>query len=176
MEINLSISSSVNLEKELCIQESLIEKLFNEIVCLILKQDAVKEMSNNKYIFNKNVEEFEMDLYFCNNEAIQELNKQYRNTDSPTDVLTFAIQEDSPRIIGIPIVNLGEIVISIDKVKQQAQENGHSYFIEVVTLITHGVLHLLGCHHETDESYYKIVSLQKLVLKEITVPNNLLSY
>lgn len=176
MEINLSISSSVNLEEELCIQESFIEKVFNEIVDLILKNDAVKEMSNNKYIFNKTIEEIEMDLYFCKNQEIQNLNRHYRNIDEPTDVLTFAMQEDTPIIIDIPILNLGEIIISTDKVIQQAKENNHSTLVEIIILITHGVLHLLECHHDTDEKYNKILNFQNQVLKDISALKDLLSY
>ncbi|MBP5244904.1 MAG: GTPase Era [Clostridia bacterium] len=101
----------------------------------------------------------EISLTFTDNEGIRELNKEYRNKDVPTDVLSFPMFEngeieyddesDEP-------CALGDIVISLEKAKSQAEEYGHSIDREVGFLCVHSVLHLLGYDHETskdDEEY-----------------------
>ena len=176
MITNLSLSSSVNLEEELNIKEDIIEELFTEIVDFILKNDKVKKISNNKYLFNDYAKEIEMDLYFCKNNEMHELNKKYRDIDSTTDVLTFVIQEDEPVIIDIPILHLGEIIISTDKIIEQAKENNHSNIAEVIILISHGVLHLLECHHDTEEMYNNILNIQNQTLEHISDTKDLIIY
>ncbi len=88
---------------------------------------------------------------------IQELNRDYRGIDAPTDVLSFSQLEPGPgQIDGFPIPAgearlLGDIVISGDRVRSQAADYGHSQRRELAYLAVHGVLHLLGYDHETDE-------------------------
>lgn len=93
----------------------------------------------------------ELSVSFVNNRDIQELNKTYRKKDEPTDVISFALQDavsDSIGIVGsnAPLV-LGDIIISIDKVKEQAIEYNHSFERELGFLAVHGFLHLLGYDH-----------------------------
>jgi len=114
----------------------------------------------------KNYKELEIDLYLCDNQEIQKLNKEYRNIDQPTDVLSFSMLESEVNF-NLPILHLGEIIISIDKLVEQAQQNKHSNLHELVYLTSHGVLHLLGLHHKTDDNYNKIVSIQNEVVSNI---------
>lgn len=101
--------------------------------------------------------EAEVSINFVSNKEIQELNRNYRQQDRPTDVISFALQErvegEMP-IVGedIPLV-LGDIVISIDKTEEQAKDYDHSFERELSFLTIHGFLHLLGYdhHHENDE-------------------------
>lgn len=102
-------------------------------------------------------ENAELSVSFVNNTEIQELNKEYRKKDEPTDVISFALQDeitDSIDIIGsdAPLI-LGDIIISIEKVEEQAMEYNHSFERELGFLAVHGFLHLLGYDHmnETDE-------------------------
>jgi len=102
--------------------------------------------------------ETEISLTFVTNDEIREINREYRGKDSPTDVISFAMEEQGEgeiEIIGeedIPAV-LGDIIISIERAKEQAEEYGHSYKRELGFLTVHGFLHLLGYDHmnETDE-------------------------
>lgn len=115
-------------------------------------------------------ENTELSVTFVNNQRIHEINKEYRKIDRPTDVISFAMEE-----LGegeIPITNadmpriLGDIIISIEKTREQAEEYGHSFTRELGFLAVHGFLHLLGYDHETEEDETKMFSKQKDILNE----------
>ncbi len=102
-------------------------------------------------------QEAEISINFVNNKEIQEINRNYRQIDQPTDVISFALEETGEgelKVIGedLPIV-FGDVVISIDKAKEQAIEYNHSLERELGFLALHGFLHLLGYDHmnEVDE-------------------------
>lgn len=92
----------------------------------------------------------EVSVTFVNNEQIKELNKQYRDKDTATDVLSFPMGKDGKYDIdpntGAQI--LGDVVISMEKAVEQAKKYGHSMQREVGYLTAHSVLHLLGYEHE----------------------------
>ena len=79
-------------------------------------------------------------------QTIHELNSQYRNKDKPTDVLSFPLADDVYPWL------LGDVVISIDTAQRQARRRRHSLREEVLTLLIHGILHLLGYDHEISRS------------------------
>ena len=97
----------------------------------------------------------EVSVTFTDNEGIHELNKKYRGVDKPTDVLSFplfdydGVSEEPP--VDEILNNLGDIVISLEKAKEQAEEYGHSYKRETAFLCVHSMLHLLGYDHEKSE-------------------------
>jgi probable rRNA maturation factor len=112
----------------------------------------------------------EVSVTFVTNERIREINREYRNKDAVTDVISFALEElgegeveligtDMPRI-------LGDIIISIAKAKEQAEEYGHSFMREFGFLAVHGFLHLLGYDHMTEEDEHEMFTLQKEILDE----------
>jgi probable rRNA maturation factor len=86
----------------------------------------------------------DVELIIVDNETIRELNKTYRGIDKPTDVLSFPLEQT-------PGAPLGSVVISVEKAKEAAQKLGHSVHDEITLLYIHGLLHLLGYDHETDE-------------------------
>ena len=97
----------------------------------------------------------EVSVTFTDNEHIHLLNEQYRGVDRPTDVLSFPLTDfsgegDEPAI-DAPMVSLGDIVISLEKAAEQANEFGHSFERETAFLTVHSMLHLLGYDHETGE-------------------------
>ena len=97
----------------------------------------------------------EVSVTFTDNEGIHELNKKFRQVDKPTDVLSFPLFDfegdtEEPPIDEI-INNLGDIVISLEKAREQAEEYGHSFKRETAFLCVHSMLHLLGYDHETSE-------------------------
>ena len=97
----------------------------------------------------------EVSVTFTDNEGIHELNKKYRGVDKPTDVLSFplfdydGVSEEPP--VDEILNNLGDIVISLEKAREQAEEYGHSYKRETAFLCVHSMLHLLGYDHEKSE-------------------------
>jgi len=112
----------------------------------------------------------EVSVTFVDNERIQEINREYRDKDKPTDVISFALEEMGEgelEIIGedMPRV-LGDIIISIPRTKEQAEEYGHSFTRELGFLAVHGFLHLLGYDHETTEDEQEMFSKQRVILDE----------
>ena len=101
------------------------------------------------------------------NEFIHKINKEYRNIDRPTDVISFAFldNEDRQQLYKSkePVV-LGDIYISIDKAKEQASEYGHSLNRELCFLFVHGLLHLLGYDHMNEEDEKIMFKLQDEIL------------
>jgi probable rRNA maturation factor len=119
------------------------------------------------------VPEAEMSVNFVDNKEIQELNRNYRQKDSPTDVISFAMQESvegEMDIIGgdIPMI-LGDIVISVDKAKEQAIEYDHTYERELAFLTVHGFLHLLGYDHMNKTDEKKMFKKQEEILGEFGI-------
>jgi probable rRNA maturation factor len=139
----------------------------------------------------------ELSLVITGQERIQELNREYRGLDKPTDVLSFAMSEQkeedkskpflnsadgtldsrtdvitSPlfdNFIGPPdgFLHLGEVIISYPQASIQAQEQGHSIKIELATLIVHGVLHILGYDHEKPEMEPAMKAREKEILDSL---------
>lgn len=112
-----------------------IDVLYDFIDYLVLKENL------DNAIFN---------IIFINNNKIQEINKQYRHIDAPTDVISFAL-EDTEDGYKSEFRVLGDIYISLDKAKEQAQYYNHSLKREICFLAVHGLLHLLGYDHQTKE-------------------------
>ncbi|MHC5227474.1 rRNA maturation RNase YbeY [Enterococcus sp. LJL99] len=120
----------------------------------------------------KIAEDTEMSVTFMDNQAIQMINREYRNKDVPTDVISFALEEEGEH--EIPILfedegiyfprNLGDIMISIERAQEQAEEYGHSYERELGFLAVHGFLHLNGYDHMNPEDEKEMFDLQKEIL------------
>lgn len=97
----------------------------------------------------------EVSVTFTDNDGIRELNRKFRQIDAPTDVLSFPLfdfEGDSEEPPVDDMMNmLGDIVISLERAKEQSDEFGHSFKREVAFLCVHSMLHLLGYDHETSE-------------------------
>lgn len=107
------------------------------------------------------------DILYCDNEKTHEINKEYRQKDYPADIITFAIFADSEeKFVFDGEINLGEIIISLDKVAQNSKEKGTTFEDELYFLISHGIMHLLGFDHQTNEDYTFIVDAQNSALKK----------
>ncbi len=115
---------------------------------------VVKELSLEKCEFN---------IIFIDDNRIHEINKEYRGIDRPTDVISFAL-EDNMDVKYEDFRLLGDIYISVDRCYSQALEYGHSRQREISFLSTHGILHLLGYDHMNPEDEKKMFSLQEELL------------
>lgn len=120
------------------------------------EEDLEKELEELKEFLHKvakdeNLDNIIYNVIIVDNEQIHQLNKEYRNIDRPTDVISFALEDDDS-FNRTDIRVLGDIYISIDKVRTQKDEYGHSFKRELYFLAIHGFLHLLGYDHmEKDE-------------------------
>ena len=117
--------------------------------------------------FDRNTQ---VSVTFVDNEGIHEINRKFRNIDRPTDVLSFPLlgDDDLPddKLFSVP---LGDIVLSLERAKEQATEFGHSFEREVAFLTAHSVLHLLGYDHETGEEDEKIMRKKQNEIMEALV-------
>jgi probable rRNA maturation factor len=95
------------------------------------------------------LEDTELSLVLCDDAFIQDLNRDYRGKDTPTDVLSFSQREGEDADLEDPV--LGDVVISLSTAMRQAEELGHTVETELVVLLVHGILHLLGHDHERPE-------------------------
>ena len=137
---------------------------------------AVLDMENCPY-------EAEINLLLTDNDGIQEFNRENRNIDAPTDVLSFPnIEYDSPSNFDTVEAYLadyfepdtgelilGDIIISVDKVNQQALEYGHSTKREFAFLVAHSMLHLCGYDHMTSEEEKEMITKQEAVLNKLDI-------
>lgn len=116
-------------------------------------------------LIHENVENAIFSIIFVSRKEIQNINREYRNIDRVTDVISFAL-EDNKQGLNNEIRVLGDIYICIDKMKEQALEYGHSEKRELSFLVVHGLLHLLGYDHMTKEEEKEMFGLQELILNE----------
>lgn len=109
----------------------------------------------------------ELSLVLCDDAAIRDLNRQYRKKNYATDVLSFP-QDDYGAMPGVPMRLLGDLVISLDTAKRQAEERGHSLLDECRILLVHGMLHLVGFDHERSEEEAKqMAELERDIMKQL---------
>ena len=137
-------------------------EVFNEYDKDIKELDILKDFINyaSEKLSLKNVM---FNVIIIDNDSIHKINKEYRGIDRPTDVITFALEDDKK--IDTPEVRiLGDIYISYDKVISQAKEYGHSTKRELCFLGVHGLLHLLGYDYMNKKDEEKMFSLQKELL------------
>jgi probable rRNA maturation factor len=113
----------------------------------------------------------EVELIITDNENIQELNREYRDKDKPTDVLSFPLETPftEQSVFDVP---LGSIVISADYVREKADAFSHAEEDELKLLFIHGLLHLMGYDHETDEGEMR--QKEKEVIEEFGLPSSLI--
>ncbi len=114
-------------------------------------------------------EAVEVSLTLTHDARVQELNRDYRGLDRPTDVLSFSLLEGldlPPSTPGEPVL-LGDVVISLDTAQRQAAEEGRSLASEVAWLVSHGVLHLLGFDHPTPKDRAMMKAREDRVLAHL---------
>lgn len=114
-------------------------------------------------------DDVEVSCVLVDDERIHEINREYRHIDRSTDVISFAMEDnDQFYVEGMPRT-LGDIFISVNHAKKQAEEYGHSLRREMCFLFTHGILHLLGYDHMTDEQEKEMFGLQDQILGALSI-------
>lgn len=131
-----------------------------------IKELEIVEKVLYSAIKKEQLENISFNIIIVDNKYIHELNKTYRNIDRETDVITFALEDEDTIIIPNEERILGDIYISIDKAKTQAEEYGHSLLRELSFLAVHGFYHLLGYDHQTPDEEKVMFTKQEEVLEE----------
>lgn len=110
----------------------------------------------------------EVSLTFVDDAAIQDINREHRGKDRPTDVLSFPQWDPGDELPPVPLpIPLGDIVISVETAERQATEYGHGVEREIGFLMAHGLLHLLGLDHETPEEEAVMRDRQRRLLEAL---------
>lgn len=149
-----------NDQKNISIDNNLLE---------IMKQVGILALSIAGAIDN-----YEVSVLICDDKFIQNINKQYRKVDKPTDVLSFVLFEDknsdeplyfseSDKVI------LGDILISAERAKEQSEDFGHPFIREICYLLVHGILHLLGYSHDTDNDKQVMRKMEEKILIKMDI-------
>ena len=129
-----------------------VDEYFKEIKKVLKKGLEILDINN-----------VEFNIVIVDNNYIHELNKNYRGIDRETDVISFALEDDKS-FNTTEVRMLGDIYISIDRVRSQAKEYGHSEKRELYFLAVHGLLHLLGYDHMKEEDEKVMFAKQEEVL------------
>ena len=162
MEINIF---SENIYPDWEINEKyyvdLARKIFEYYLTQIKEKSCLEGFEYNTISF---------DFLFCDGKKTHEINKEYRNKDYVADIITFAIFADSEeKFVFDGEINLGEVIIALDKVIEEADKKGVTKEYELAFLISHGILHLLGFDHQTEEEYNFIIDLQNRALGYVEI-------
>ena len=148
---------------------SVDEKFFIDTAKKILKfylsiDDVYKKSCLSGYEYST----ISFDFLYCDSLKTHEINREYRDKDYPADIITFAIFADSEdKFVFDGEINLGEVIIALDKVIEEADKKKVTKEYELSFLISHGILHLLGFDHQTEEDYNFIMDLQNKALESI---------
>lgn len=111
----------------------------------------------------------ELSISIVTNEEIKQLNNQYREKNVPTDVLSFPLENAfNENEDNIPVM-IGDIIISVEKTKEQAERFNHSFERELIFLAIHGFLHILGYTHDTKINEQSMFQKQEAILKEFNL-------
>ena len=138
-------------------------EIFNQVNEEIPELDTVLKVLYSA-IEKEKLENIIFNLIIVDSDYIHELNRDYRNIDRETDVITFALEDDDTMVLPDGVRVLGDIYISIDKARAQAEEYGHSFLREICFLAVHGFYHLLGYDHMTPEDEKVMFGKQEEVL------------
>ena len=123
----------------------------------------------------------ECSISFVSSERIREINRDFRNIDKVTDVISFALDDDDDDFASMQsimeeddsfVTSIGDIVISLDRAKEQAEDYGHSLERELGFLALHGFLHLNGYYHQTEEEEAEMTGLQQEILEAYGLTRN----
>ena len=146
-------------------EKDVIEKTHKMLEFMISEHEKQSCLNNREY------DSITLDIVFCDSDRTYELNRDYRFRDKPADIITFAIfADDEKSFVFDGDINLGEIVIALDKVEEQVNRDisgSQNREQELFFLISHGLMHLLGFDHQDEEEYNFVIEEQRKALGSI---------
>ncbi len=130
--------------------------------------DIIKGVVREALALENFAADTDVSISLVDNDEIRDLNRTYRGVDSPTDVLSFPMLEgeDNIKILDMPLM-LGDIVISLERAREQCKDYGHSFEREAGYLTAHGMLHLMGYDHQTEEDKKIMRQKEECVLEKL---------
>lgn len=140
MDIVIDLTHDINIEEF----NEFLDKLYEDsyLESYVKKVLEIEKIVSDRPLY--------ISILLTDNKNIQTVNRDFRGKDSPTDVISFAYHETEDFDIG-PYDTLGDIIISLERVKEQSKEYNHSFEREFYYVLTHGILHILGYDHIEEE-------------------------
>lgn len=166
MKYNIEID---NQYPDWIIDENKYKQIIQNIFEFYLTCPEIKEKC---CLINYEYEKIAFDILFTDSKTTHQINREYRNKDYPADIITFAIFADSPedeKFVLDMEINLGEIIIGLDRIVEEATKKEIEKDTELIFMLSHGILHLLGFDHQTEEEFNFVVTHQKLALKSMGI-------
>ena len=137
-----------------------------------MKYVILEKGSKFPQIFKKS--NFSLSLQIIDNNEIQELNKRWLNKSSSTDVLSFPIVDEDSQFADLDFIELGDLFVSYEKALSQSLEQNHSIQFEILWLVSHGFLHLLGWEHSDQKDLDDMINFQHYLISELDLENQIL--
>ncbi len=169
--LNFEISLSNN--QEVCpVNSREVEHNAGLILEYIFKSENILNLSVLRD-FDLSDKTISVDILLTDDEEIRELNSSYRGLDRPTDVMSFALFADGTwkEVLPNGEIALGEVIISVETAKKQADDGGMEFEEQLDFLLCHGILHLMGYEHPDEESLEVILKIQDEILAGINFQN-----
>ena len=132
--------------------------------------EYLMQLAANALLEGQGISSAEVSVLLADNDSLRDLNRRYRGVDEPTDVLSFPAADDVIKP-GTEAGYLGDIAISVPVAAQQASAMGHEVIAELQLLLIHGILHLLGHDHMTEEEKDRMWMLQRHALEQLGLDN-----
>ena len=158
-------------------------KIYLDNVGLFSRMTIKKVLNHAADKLSQPSDKLQVSVSIVSPEEIRELNRTNRQVDSVTDVLSFPTIDAGRKVIDVDefasdvdpetgLLNLGDIVICLERAKEQAESYGHSLKRELAFLSLHGMLHLLGYDHMNEQDEEQMFSLQTVILEEVKITRN----
>ena len=160
--IHIDLIKKSNLWKD---QKNINKKLITNIFNLVLNYLDIK--ANNKHL--------EFSVILTDDIDIKDFNKNHRNKDNPTNVLTFSLYNDKKDIIEdikkLPYMSLGDIIFSFETIKKESEEQNKTFLEHFIHLLVHSFLHLFCYDHIEEDERIQMEKMEINILKEINIKN-----
>ena len=173
---NLTIDLVFKFDKSLRLKNLLKEENDNLIFEHYFWQEIFENwmniiLSENKFTYLSNLKMrrhiFSLSFEIIDDELIADLNKKWLNKTGPTDVLSFPIIAENDSYIDMPIIELGDLFISLDTAQKQSKEYNNSLKEEMIWLASHGFLHLLGWDHRDSNELDRMLFFQEYLISKL---------
>ena len=177
-KINADKKIEINIIRKSVSKDSFSSLVFWKKLSEKLSLIALRAQTALPIFSNKNIKVISFGLLLTNNQEIKKFNKRFRKIDRETDVLSFPAIFSNECAFNIsqasqmPVLELGDIIISLERLCAQAQEYGHSNEREAAFLLTHGLLHLIGYDHIEKKDEKVMFELQDKILLEAGFPRH----
>lgn len=168
---SMTSETDLNHHIDIAVQDPVWEQLGNiETIINEACQKALQSAIMPKVAFGKSLE---LSIALANDDLVHVLNREYRDKDKPTNVLTFASMDadDFEEQAMIEPLNIGDIILAYQTIEQECQEQGKFLMDHIRHLVVHGTLHLLGYDHQDDDEATDMETLEIRILEQLGVQN-----